>query len=259
MCSKPQKGLFSSSIAFVCLLLLLALCTNRAALADSSSSNILCRPNLSESRREEIARHLRGITGWTNLGFKENGELRIDGEIDGGSQTAREFLTAAASGKHILVLEDASNRSDVVFCRVVEGRWTRDVDKKPPAFIVLVDFADFARVTGDRAALAAFNVGWGVLHEIAHVVNDSSDAESVDEVGECEEFINRMRRECGLAERAEYFYTKFPGTEHGAFSTEYVRLAFEQQQPDKNRKRRYWLVWDARAVGVSRAPGASER
>ena len=31
--------------------------------------------------------------------------------------------------------------------------------------------------------------------------------------------------------------------------TRLVRLAFEQEQAPSNKKKRYWLVWDANAVG----------
>ncbi len=255
MHGKPQKEFFSSSIAFVCLLVLSA--SGMEGRAASSTSNVLCRPELALERRAELAERLREITGWSRLRFNERGELRLEGEAKGGSQTARELLTEAAAGKNILVLEDASNRSDVIFARVVPGRWTRDAGSKPPAFIVLVDFADFAHVTGDRAALAAFNAGWGVLHEIAHVVREADDASGPDALGECEELINRMRVELRLPSRAEYFYTKFPGMEHSTFAPRYVRLAFEQLMPDTNKKRRFWLIWDARVVGELTQPATS--
>jgi hypothetical protein len=56
-----------------------------------------------------------------------------------------------------------------------------------------------------------------------------------------------MRRECGLAERAEYFCTPLPGTWHGEFKTRFVRLAFEWRAEVSIK--RYWLVWDASLVG----------
>ena len=31
-----------------------------------------------------------------------------------------------------MVLEDASGRADVVFCRVIEGRWAKGDDGRPP-------------------------------------------------------------------------------------------------------------------------------
>lgn len=225
-------------------------CGLAPAQASTSSSNILCRPDLSAARRQELADKLRAITGYAHLGFDNDGALRVNGEtFSGGSQTARALLAAALDGDKLIVLEDASNRADVVFCRVVEGRWRREALQQVRAFIVLIDFADFSKVTGDRAARAAFHIGWGFFHEIEHVVNDSLDAESLSAVGDCETTINRMRRECGLAERAEYFFTFLPGMETSAFANQLVRLAFDERLHATNKKKRYWLIWDARLVG----------
>ncbi|HKC65931.1 MAG TPA: hypothetical protein VKB86_19965 [Pyrinomonadaceae bacterium] len=205
---------------------------------------------MSLARRIELREKLRQITDWQDLDFDENGALRLGVEKpEGGSETARELLTEAASGENVIVLEDASNRLDVVFCRVVEGRWKTGAGAKPHAFVVMIDFADFSHVMGDGAALAAFNVGWGVLHEIEHVVHDSVDPVASHSLGECESLINQMRRECGLAERAEYHFTLFPGTSDGDFKTTFVRLAFDSIRPGANKKERHWLIWDAKLVG----------
>jgi hypothetical protein len=56
-----------------------------------------------------------------------------------------------------------------------------------------------------------------------------------------------MRRECGLAERADYFYAPMPDAWRGDFKTRYVRLAFDDAGGGK--RRRYWLFWDAETVG----------
>ena len=218
--------------------------------AETSVSNILLRRDTAAARRDELTSKLRAITGWHSLEFDERGTLRLGrGAPAGGSESARQLLRAAAAGGRVLVLEDASDRADVVFCRVVEGRWTQGADGKPPAFVILIDFTDFSRVTGDRAALAAFNVGWGVLHEVDHVVRDSVDPDEEGAAGECEDAINRMRRECGLAERAEYFFTHLPGTTASDFVTRHVRLAFDLREPATGKKKRYWVVWDAALVG----------
>jgi hypothetical protein len=233
-----------------CLIGLILFCFPLFSRANQSIDKIRCRPELALSRRAELAEKLRRITGLKGLDFDESGALLLgDEKPSGGSQTARELLTEAATGKNMMVLEEASNRQDVVFCRVVEGRWTNDAAGKPPVFVVLIDFADFARVMGDKAALASFNAGWGVLHEIEHVVHDSIDPTRPGDAGECEGFINLMRRECGLAERTEYYFTLLPGTNDSAFMTRFVRIAFDLPRPGTNKKERHWLVWDAKLVG----------
>ena len=218
------------------------------ARAESSTPKIVCRAALAESRRAELSAQLRAITGWTGLHFDGEGFLRFGaGEPSGGSQSARELLAAAQEGKSLLILEDASGSADVAFSRVLEGRWRDGSGGRPPAYVVQIDFKDFAHVRGDRAALAAFNAGWGLMHELRHAVHDSADAKGLGEAGECEEAINLMRRECGLAERAEYFYTPMPGAAHGDFKTRYVRLAFRHAR--NGNRQQYWLFWDAALTG----------
>src|SRR2546426_4309658 len=117
-------------------------------------SNIICRHELLQSRRDELAAKLSAITGWPGLKFQENGTLQLGREDPvGGSQTARQLILKALSGPNILVLEDASNRSDVVFSRVVPGFWKKDTGDRPPVYVVLIDFADFDHLMGDARAL----------------------------------------------------------------------------------------------------------
>jgi len=109
--------------------------------------------------------------------------------------------------------------------------------------------ADFNQLIGDVEALEAFNVGWAFLHELDHVVNDSSDNAGLDETGECESHINAMRRECGLPSRAEYFFKFFPAADQSDFRTRFVRIAFDKTDAKTNKRHRYWVTWDAVIVG----------
>ena len=124
---------------------------------------IICREEVPAASRDLLAQRLRLITGWPSLKFDDQGSLRA-GEATAvdGSITARNLLSKALSGNTILILEDASNRSDVAFSRVVPGRWQNDAFEKLPVFVVLIDFADFDHLMGDRLAREAFNAGWGV-------------------------------------------------------------------------------------------------
>lgn len=232
----------------LCVLLLMQL----PALADSEKrqTRIICREELSLVRREELAGKLRAITGWTNLEFDSGGSLQlgINAPI-GGSASARALLTAAAYGKDVLILEDASNRLDIVFCQVIPGHWKSGDSQRAPAYVVLIDFTDFDHLMGDRPALAAFNAGWGLLHEIDHVIKDSSDPGEIGRAGDCEDHINQMRRELDLPQRSDYFFTFFPQAEFSDFSTRFVRLAFDRKDAPPNKHHRYWLMWDATLVG----------
>jgi len=210
----------------------------------------VCRDELSIEHRNDLAGKLQKITGWRDLTFDRNGALQVGGkDVVGGSSAARTLVANAIGGPNAIVLEDASKRSDVVFSKVVPGRWKHQTSENPPAYVILIDFADFEHVMGDDRARSAFDVGWAVLHELDHVVNDSGDPTSNSETGECEAHINQMRRECSLPERSEYFYTPLPLTKDTCFITKFVRLAFVEEDPIVNKKRRYWLLWDANLVG----------
>lgn len=244
-CSKVKsRGLLCLASLFVCAL------SVTTARAETTTPKIVCRAALSESRRAELSEQLRAITGWPGLSFDGEGFLRFGSEApSGGSQSARALLASAQGGKNLVILEDASGSADVAFSRVLEGRWKGgSTAGKPAAYVVQIDFRDFSHLMGDRAALASFNAAWGLMHEIEHAVRDSADPESLGAAGECEEAINLMRRECGLAERAEYFYTPVPGADRGDFKTRYVRLAFTHARAD-NKRQRYWLYWDAALTG----------
>src|SRR5690242_16789313 len=242
---RPRSGRKHFSLKFAHVFLATA-CVCLSALstpAAESANRIVLRPEVSRSHREELITRLRVITGLHALNFDSNGVLRLGDQIIGGSESARILLGEAVTGSSFIVLEDASSRSDVAFCRVVRGRWVRGEANKPPAFVVLIDFTDFHQLSGDAEARAAFDVGWGLLHEIDHVVKDSEDARDNKAVGECEDHINRMRLEMDLPVRVDYFFSRAYLKADSNFNARYVRLSFERQA------KRYWLVWDATTVG----------
>ncbi len=146
-----------------------------------------------------------------------------------------------------IVVEEANRNAEVVFSRALPARWKHETPNNSSVFVIQIDFADFEHVTGDRMALQSFDVGWVVLHEIDHIINDSFDARFANEIGECEDHINLMRRECNLPERADYFSTLLPTSMESIFARRFVRLAFEKNSSGS--KKKYWLVWDAHLVG----------
>lgn len=250
MLPRPRGIPFSKISRAAWLVGILLLLAPATLLAEQTPHNVFCRENLSPAHREQLAAKLRKITGFPDLKFDNYGVLRQGSRPPiGGSASARELVANAISGSNVVVIEEVSNRSEVAFCRVVPGRWKKNPEGSPPAFVIQIDFADFDQVVGDARALEAFNAGWGLLHELDHVVNDSPDATTLSETGECEAHINQMRRECNLPQRTDYFYTLLPLGPDSAFTTRLVRLAFEQQQPQAKKMKRYWVVWDANVVG----------
>ena len=115
--------------------------------AEPTHSNVVCREELSQARRDDLASKLRSITGWPDLKFDRSGFLRRgSAEPVGGSQTARDLVAKAIYGSHVVVLEDASKRSDVAFCRLLPGKWKNNSSNNLPAHVVQIDFADFDQV-----------------------------------------------------------------------------------------------------------------
>lgn len=217
--------------------------------AETKISKVLIKDDVSAQHKSELIDKLRTISGFSKLTFSQDGSLQLDGLIESGSAGARDLLTRAVSGKAIVVMEDASRRADVAFCRVVPAKVKGAYTQSLPAYVVLVDFDDFRQLTGDAEALAAFNVGWGVLHELDHIVSDSDDPRKPGEIGECEDHINAMRREVGLPSRSEYFFTPASTRSDPNFGVRYVRLPFEHRNGLYTRAKRYWVVWDATTVG----------
>ena len=232
---------------FICVVLLV--CHLPLFASIQPINTIICREELAIGRRDLLAAKLGTITGLA-VEFDASGALRLmRAEPRAGSPAARELLLKALNGTRVLILEDASDRQDVVFARVIPGRLKHHATESPETFVLLIDFADFDRLLGDEPALRAFDVGWAFLHEVDHVVNDSTDGSNPNETGECESHINVMRRELALPIRADYFYELFPNSDRSDFRTRFVRLAFEQKDFGTNKRRRYWVMWDARVVG----------
>jgi hypothetical protein len=216
----------------------------------ATNDRIVVRDSVSKSHREELLRNLRTITGWAELTFASDGALRIgDASPRNGSQSARDLIRRAVSGNRVILFEDASSRKDVIFCSVVLGKLLREPPENADVYIVLIDFADFRQVSGDKEARAAFDVGWAVLHEIDHVVEDSQDPEQDTSAGDCEAHVNKMRRELGLPVRNSYFFSFLPLKNDGNFVSRFVRLGFDRDNGASSKRKRYWLVWDAAVVG----------
>lgn len=243
---RTDRKYFSLNNLRVCEVVLVLLVSALPVLA-TSAEKVVARQNVSRSDREALALKLRAITGWSELAFNSDGALRLSNARPiGGSESARDLLTRTFSGNRIILFEDASSRKDVVFCRVVLGTMDQQLDAE--VFVVLIDFADFRQVSGDKQARAAFNVGWAVLHEVDHVVENSEDPQD-NVAGDCEGRINRMRRELGLPIRNSYFYSFLPVKNDSNLISRFVRLGFEAEGGSTAKRRRYWLIWDAAVVG----------
>lgn len=247
---RARRTHFSLIVRAGCLFTILLLICLTPLKAQTRRGNVICNEEVSAKRRHELENKLQKITGWSDLAFNRDGILQIGNrQWSGGSKSARELIAKAIDGQNVVVVEDASKRSDVVFCQVIKGVWKGNATASRPVYVVLIDFFDFEHLIGDQRALSSFDVGWGFLHELDHVVNDSSDPGSARETGECETHINRMRQECDVPQRADYFYSSSPVANDNSSVVRLVRLAFVEEDAAVSKKKRYWLLWDANLVG----------
>ena len=212
-------------------------------------ARVVVREEVKAAHRAVLLEKLRLIRGLNHIRFDSRGALVLGSAESNGSTSARELLTRAVEGNKFIVIEDATNRADIAFCRVVPGKSVGNTTSSLPVYVVLIDFEDFKYVTGDARARAAFDVGWGLLHELDHVVGESDDPTNASVVGECEEHLNQMRRELGLPIRSSYFFNALRARTDPNFITRLVRLGFIETDASQNKTKRYWLIWDATLVG----------
>ena len=217
------------------------------------------KPKMSDKQLQQVLKSLREKTGWAQLSFDAEGFLTCPNpaEFTGGSASARQLLSAALASANAFDLETHDRASAIVFARLAapvhyESRLTGN---KIDVYSLQVDFGDFYQLRGDNAALKAFDVGLVILHELAHGVWHLPDARTVDEEpGDCETYINRIRRELGLPERLQYQARLRPGQLNLTSGTQMIaELAFGRrtEKAGKPGSDRLFVQWEAKVVGGS--------
>jgi hypothetical protein len=197
--------------------------------------------------------HLRSKTGFARMRFDEAGFLTIDdrSRVAGGSAAARELLLAAVDGKKSVTLQSRNRSPEVVFARVGERvkyeGWRSDerIEMAP----IEIDFTDFDHLRGEKKVLEAFDLGFAILHELCHAALELRDpAEGVKVAGDCESYINRVRRELGMPERQHYVANVYQRNSSATLNKIVAQLSFAQARQGAKTKMRY-LTWDVREVG----------
>src|SRR5574341_1090725 len=176
----------------------------RAGLRNSPESD-----KLNTKQLDEVLRSLRQKTGFLEMRFGEDGFLTLGDRtrIAGGSATARALLIATVDGVKAVLLINRRRSSEVSFARlaVPVTHISLTTGTRIEAHPLELDFSDFERLRGEQEVIAAFDPGFAVLHELAHaVLTLQDDKTSAHGLGDCEEHINRIRRELGLPERQHY-------------------------------------------------------
>lgn len=182
----------------------------------------------SGARAEELMRSLRRITGFGELHFAKDGSLATGAAQSEGSATARWILSCARSSGSVFIIEDHSGSPSVNFGQLNEGLRYEDTitGLRLAVWRVRLDFNDFREMQASREVRDSFDIGFTALHELLHGLG-YKDATSVDELGECEETLNRARAELELPLRDQYFGDALRMARH--FIS--VRLRFRSNAP----------------------------
>ncbi len=215
---------------------------------------------LSSIEVEMVLTQLRHKTGFVSLRFDEGGFLIIDdrSQIIGGSEAARELLLAAIDGTKSIVLQSHNRSPKVMFGRASQGAKYTSVQSglKIESELIEIDFSDFKKLHGHRRAIEAFDPGFVILHELCHAALNLHDpSEEVHAAGDCETYVNRIRRELGIPERQQYAATA--SMKHLSLSTptaSIAQLIFAQTQPGdepggRTKTKRFFTWWNSQEVG----------
>ncbi|MGH9752281.1 MAG: hypothetical protein ACREA2_05805 [Blastocatellia bacterium] len=211
---------------------------------------------LNAKQLDVVLTSLRDKSGLLEMRFDENGFLTLGDrtKFSGGSAVARELLNAAALTAHAVDLESHMYSSKVAFGRLAEPIAYQHYSSgaKIDAFPLEMDFSDFSKLRGDRQALAAFDLGFVILHELGHAALGLRDAVGDPQgLGECEALINRIRRELNLPERQTYVAQTYTAPTPTHVSTKFAELAFARAIEKQGRMRieKFNLRWEASIVG----------
>lgn len=218
----------------------------------------LCNSNGNRSfnskQLQSLVESLRRKTGFLEMRFDQSGCLTL-GDLNpsaGGSPTARELLTATVESDRLFRLEAHNRSPKIEFARLSasEIHESYPLKTRVELRLVHVDFADFYELRGGDEVLESFDIGFSILHELAHGVWRLRDTvNDQDQVGSCEESINRMRRELGLPERQSYrpkvYVTQKPW---GAVLEAELLFVLAHRESGRVRERKFYLRWDADKV-----------
>jgi len=224
---------------------------------------------LSAEELNLLLAQLRHKTGFVRMLFDEAGFLTIDdrSQIAGGSALARELLLAAVDGKISINLQSHNQSPGVVFARVGERMdfmgWPPEV--RIEAVPIQIDFTDFKHLRGDRKAVEAFDLGFVILHELCHAAMELHDPSAdMKAAGDCESYVNRIRRELGVPERRQYAATPYgETTDYSGSIANVMELIFTRpktgREPGSSAKTKtLYLTWNTRQVGKTRGVSAPQ-
>lgn len=261
----------STKFAARCCPMLLVVCLTCSQLSSASESNasnslryqsgVRNSPEhqLKPTQLAALLESLRRKSGFQEMHFDEVGFMRLGDrtQFAGGSAAARELLIAAVDRAKAIDLENHDRSSKIAFARLAKpiSFTSRATGAQIDVYPIEIDFSDFWHLRGDRQAIEAFDIGFVVMHELAHAALGLRDAlVNGQEPGECEEFINLIRRDLGVPERQSYAAKTFGkvmlATQKPSRQAELL-FAYSPGQ-GKTRPQLLNLNWEAERVGAVR-------
>ncbi len=243
---------------------LCALCASSPATAGDSFRyrggvrNSPDEQKLDMKQLDAVLTSLRDKTGFLEMRFDENGFLTLGdrSKFQGGSAVARAVLDAAMKMPHAVDLESHPVSPAVAFARLAKpiSYQHHPTGTKIDVYPLEIDFSDISQLHGDRQALTAFDLGFMILHELGHAALGLRDAAGDPQgLGECEELINRIRRELNLPERKTYIAQTYSMPNFSAYrgSVKLAELVFSRAVEKQGRTQieKFNLRWEASKVG----------
>lgn len=212
---------------------------------------------LKEKELNRILESLAEKTGWRELGFDAEGFLTLGDRQNfvGGSATARHLLMDAVQFPSQLILENHTHSSKVVFANL--GKSTVYLNMRTKAQIehlpIRIDFSDFGKLVGPKEVRDSFDLGITILHELVHGVRKLHDSVNEwEEVGDCERYVNTIRKELGLPERQQYIARSHTVLSPVGWTVKMAELQFARTdfRNGKLKTDEFKLSWDVNRVGV---------
>ena len=195
----------------------------------------------------ELSGLMRELSWLSGLDLK----VAVDGTIyyerkalsEGDSAIARKLLVTAIDGSDSFSVESADHSTQVAFAQIEKMLvYTDGADRRHNDWVIRIDFADFAQLRGDAAALKAFNPGINMLHELTHAILKLPDPEGPgDQLGQCERYLNLMRAELGLPLRQHYLPKSRLATSPGSL-TQTLQGELNFTHGDLNSKKAKWSL-----------------
>lgn len=163
---------------------------------------------LPQAHEDQLVEDLRRITGLPELSFDCDGKLQL-GDVASakdGATSARQMLFCALGSGEVFIIEDYCGSSSVTFGQMDEGTHYEDPRAQCQLMIwrVRLDFDDFRHMQASPELRETFNAGFTMFHELLHGLG-YRDANSTEEIGDCERMVNQVRAELGLPLRDQYF------------------------------------------------------